>query len=224
MAPKKQKPKRRLTPAQQKQKSKRATWIAIGAIVAVVVIFGVVAASGILGNRSGDNGVLAPDPIEPTKVLLETSVGNITIDLRTDKPITSTNFIDLVAAGAYDNTSFYRSIAGFMIQGGKGPAGGGFPSIRDEIGTNNRNTKYTIAMANAGKNSASSEFFINVADNGQLISGFDSNYTVFGTIINGQDVVDAIANAPVTSDPGFMGGEESLPVDPVVILRATVLP
>jgi peptidyl-prolyl cis-trans isomerase A (cyclophilin A) len=201
------------------------TWIAIAAIVAVVVIFGALAASGILGNRSDtvDLGP-TPDPIEPTKVVLETTAGNITIDLRVDKPITSTNFIDLVNAGEYDNTSFYRTVAGFVIQGGKGIMGGDLPEIRDEIGTNNRNTKYTIAMANHGVNSASSEFFINLVDNGQRTSGFDSKYTVFGTVIDGQDVVDMIANAPVTSDPSIMSGEESIPIDPVVILRATVLP
>jgi len=221
MAPKKQKSKKRLTPAQQKQNSKRTTWIAIGAIVAIVVIFGVVAASGILGNNAPE---VPPDPIDPTKVLLETSVGNITIDLRTDKPITSTNFINLVKAGEYDNTSFYRTMGDFMIQGGKGATGGGLPNIKDEIGTNNRNEKYTIAMANTGKaNSASSEFFINVADNGQLISGFNSYYTVFGTIIDGKDVVDAIATAPVTENPNTPD-EMSVPVDPVIILRATILP
>jgi len=221
MAPKKQKSKKHLTPAQRKQNSKRTTWIAIGAIVAIVVIFGVVAASGILGNNAPE---VPLDPIDPTKVLLETSVGNITIDLRIDKPITSTNFINLVKAGEYDNTSFYRTMEGFMIQGGKGASGDGLPNIKDEIGTNNRNDKYTIAMANANAaNTASSEFFINVADNGQLISGFNSAYTVFGTIIDGQDVVDAIAAAPVTENPA-RPGEMSVPVDPVIILRATVLP
>ncbi|MCL2475952.1 peptidylprolyl isomerase [Candidatus Bathycorpusculum sp.] len=221
MAPKKQKPKKRLTPAQQKQNSKRMTWIAIGAIIAVVVIFGVIAASGILGNNSPE---VPPDPIDPTKVLLETTAGNITIDLRIDKPITSTNFIELVRAGEYDNTSFYRTIEDFMIQGGKGASGGGIPNIKDEIGTNNRNDKYTIAMANTGvANSGSSEFFINVADNGQLISGFNSAYTVFGTIIDGKDVVDAIASAPVTENPA-RPDEMSVPVNPVIILRATILP
>jgi cyclophilin family peptidyl-prolyl cis-trans isomerase len=198
------------------------TWIAIAVIVTVVVIFGVIAASGILSNNSDPDLGPTPDPIEPTKVLLETTAGNITIDLRVDKPITSTNFINLVNAGEYDNTSFYRTVAGFMIQGGKGYVENTIPTIKDEIGTNNHNTKYTIAMANRGANTASSEFFINVANNAQ--GTFDSNYTVFGTVIDGTDIVDAIATAPVTENPYMPNNEVSLPVDPVVILRATVLP
>ncbi|MDR0372200.1 MAG: peptidylprolyl isomerase [Nitrososphaerota archaeon] len=218
MAPKKN--KKRLTPEQRKRKSNRTTWIAIAAIATVVVVFGILAASGLLGNRSDT----PMEPIAPTQVLLETTEGNITIDLRTDKPITSGNFINLVNEGVYDGTTFYRTMAEFMIQGGKGASGGNIPSIKDEIGTNNRNTNYTIAMANTGApNSASSEFFINVADNGQRISGFNSNYSVFGTVIDGTDVVDAIANAPVTENPS-RPGEQSVPVNPVKILRATVLP
>jgi cyclophilin family peptidyl-prolyl cis-trans isomerase len=216
MAPKKQ--KKRLTPAQKRQKSNRTTWIAIGAIVVVVVIFGVLAASGLLGNRSD-----TPEPIGPTKVLLETTAGNITIDLRTDKPITSGNFIKLVKEGKYDGSTFHRTIASFMIQGGK--VDGNVPAIKDEIGTNNRNTNYTIAMATQmnQQNSATSEFFINIEDNGQKYNGFDLTYTVFGNVIEGKDVVDAIANADVTESP-YTPGEMSVPVNPVTIIRATIIP
>ncbi|MDR1993894.1 MAG: peptidylprolyl isomerase [Nitrososphaerota archaeon] len=217
MAPKKN--KKRLTPAQRKQNSNRTTWIAIGAIAAVVITFAILAASGILGNSTNSS----PEPIAPTQVLLETTAGNITIDLRTDKPITASNFINLVNAGEYDGTIFYRTIADFMIQGGIGASAQDVPSIIDEIGTNNRNTNYTVAMANRGPNTASSEFFINVADNGQKFPGFNSNYAVFGTVVEGKDVVDAIATAPVTENPNSPG-EFSVPVDPVKILRATVLP
>ena len=220
MAPKKQKKhKKRLTPAQQRHKSNRTTWIAIGAIAVVLIIFGVLAASGLLGNRSDST----PEPIEPTKVLLETSAGNITIDLRTDKPITSGNFIKLVKEGKYDGSTFHRTIAGFMIQGGK--VDGTVSAIKDEIGTNNRNINYTIAMAKTTQpNSATSEFFINVEDNGMKYApGFDQTYAVFGTVIEGKDVVDAIANAPATENP-YTSGEISVPVNPVTILRATIVP
>jgi len=70
-------------------------------------------------------------------------------------------------------------------------------------------------------NSATSEFFINVADNGQF-PNFDSTYTVFGTVIAGKDVVDAIANAPVTENPN-MPGEMSNPVNPVTIIKASIV-
>jgi cyclophilin family peptidyl-prolyl cis-trans isomerase len=113
-----------------------------------------------------------------------------------------------------------------MIQGGK--VNDPQPSaINDEIGSNNHNINYTIAMAKTSSpNSATSEFFINTVDNSGIIypdgSKFDEIYTVFGTVISGQDVVDAIAKAPVTINPA-MNNENSLPVNPVTILHATII-
>ncbi len=223
MAPKKH--KKHLTPVQKKQKSNKTTWIAIGAIAIVVIIFGVLAGSGLLGNKTGNttNPTATPAPISPTKVLLETSAGNITIDLRTDKPITSGNFINLVQQGKYDGSTFHRTVSSFMIQGGK--VSGTVAAIQDEIGSNNRNTNYTIAMAKTSQpNSATSEFFINIEDNGlKYAPNFDSTYTVFGTVTEGKDVVDAIANAPATENP-YISGEISVPVNPVTITRATIVP
>lgn len=221
MVPKKQ--KKHLTPAQRKQKSNKTTWMAIGAIAIVVILFGILAGSGLLGNKSGSttNPTATPAPISPTKVLLETTAGNITIDLRTDKPITSGNFINLVQQGKYDGSTFHRVDADFMIQGGR--VSGNIPSIQDEIGTNNHNTNYTIAMAKTYQpNSATSEFFINTVDNSR-IPNFDATYAVFGTVIEGKDVVDAIAQAPVTENPA-MNNELSLPINPVTIIRATIVP
>jgi len=80
-----------------------------------------------------------------TKVLLHTTAGDITIQLRTDKPITTANFVNIVQKGWYDGTTFYRTIPDFMMQGGK--ISQTVPSIQDEIGTNNHNVNYTIAMA-----------------------------------------------------------------------------
>ena len=138
-------------------------------------------------------------------------MGDITIQLRTDKPITTANFIKIVQKGWYDGTIFHRVIAGFMIQGGAITQT--IPTINDEIGTNNHNTKYTIAMAKTSSpNSATSEFFINVADNSGIPirwHTFDGTYTVFGTVISGQNVVDAIANAPVTTNPAYWGNRVS---------------
>ena len=136
-------------------------------------------------------------------------------------------FINLVKEGKYDGTTFFRTMTGFMIQGGK--VSGNVPTIKDEIGSNNRNTNYTIAMAKTSQpNSAASDFFINVADNGNLVidnagTRFDAVYTQFGTVIAGQDVVDAIANAPVTANPD-RPSEMSNPVNPVTIISATIVP
>ena len=105
--------------------------------------------------------------------------------------------------------------------------GTGDPSIAtipDEIGSDNENNRGTIAMANTGQpNSAASQFFINVADNGVKSAAiqFDSKYTVFGTVIEGMDVVDAISKVAV----GLNGsGENSKPLTDVVLLRAEILP
>jgi peptidyl-prolyl cis-trans isomerase A (cyclophilin A) len=224
MAPKKQ--KKPIPQKQQKRNSNKTTWMAIGAIAIVVIIFGALAASGMLGNNSGStNPTATPSPIASTKVLLQTTAGNITIDLRTDKPITSTNFINLVKAGKYDGSNFSRVVSGFMIQGGK--VSGTVATIPDEIGSNNRNTQYTIAMAKTSEpNSATSEFFINVADNGQANqqSDFDGTYTVFGNVIAGKDIVDAIANAPAVLNPNMPWTEYSLPVNPVTIIHASIVP
>ena len=193
-----------------RHKSRSKLWLAIG-IIAIIAIS--IAVYAVISNPS------APATIPPTKVLLQTTAGNITIDLRTDKPITSSNFINLVKEGKYDGTTFHRTMTGFMIQGGKVS---GVPTIKDEIGSNNRNVNYTIAMAKTSQpNSATSEFFINVADNGQVIPNFDSTYTVFGTVISGQNVVDAIANAAVGPNAR---GEMSVPVNPVTVIKATIVP
>jgi len=125
-------------------------------------------------------------------VLLSTSMGDIVIELRDDMPITTQNFKNLVQQGVYDGTVFHRVIDGFMIQGGD-PTGTGagdpsIPNIPDEFPDNNRNDKGTISMANAGPNTGSSQFFINLVDNNYL----DSAHPVFGKVIEGMDVVEKI--------------------------------
>ena len=145
-------------------------------------------------------------PNQPeTKVLLRTSMGDITIALRNDMPITTGNFKKLVQQGTFNGTIFHRVIPGFMIQGGD-PTGTGYgdpsiPTINDEIGSNNHNYNGTIAMANTGQpNSGSSQFFINVANNNNLYSSFDSSYPVFGKVISGMNVVMAISNVVTNSN------------------------
>ena len=144
--------------------------------------------------------------------------------MRSDKPITTTNFINLVQQGKYDGTVFHRVIDGFMIQGGA--ISSSIPTIADEIGNNNRNVAYTIAMAKTSDpNSATSQFFINVADNGNMAidqagTKFDAVYTVFGKVTSGQSVVDEIAKAPVTSNAYE---QNSTPITPVTVIKATIL-
>ncbi|MCW4052275.1 MAG: peptidylprolyl isomerase [Candidatus Bathyarchaeota archaeon] len=131
--------------------------------------------------------------------MLETTLGDIKIELYDDMPITTGNFRRLVQQGVYDDTIFHRVIAGFMIQGGDpttktGDGGPLIPSILDEFTDNNRNNRGTIAMANAGPDTGSSQFFINLVDNSALRPFLDDDHPVFGKVIEGMDVVDSIGD------------------------------
>jgi cyclophilin family peptidyl-prolyl cis-trans isomerase len=225
-----------------KRKSSKTLFLAIGIIVIVLIGIGAYILLGQSANQQNTSPTPTPSPstsasqtpspttidpsyVNPTKVLLQTSVGNITLELRSDKPITTSNFINLVQQGKYAGSVFHRVIAGFMIQGGT--ISGSAPTISDEIGNNNHNVAYTIAMAKTSQpNSATSQFFINVADNGnnpidQAGTKFDTVYTVFGRVLLGQSAVNAIANAPVTSNAHE---SNSTPITPVTIIKATILP
>jgi peptidylprolyl isomerase len=158
-----------------------------------------------------------PPPGEAGSVVLVTSMGNITIELFDDMPITTKNFKNLATLGVYDDTIFHRVIAGFMIQGGD-PTGTGYgdPSIatiQDEFRGDQRNLRGTVAMANTGEpNSGSSQFFINLVYNEHL----DGLHPVFGRVIAGMDVVDAISQVPVDG--------ENRPSEPVVLVKAVLVP
>lgn len=150
------------------------------------------------------------------KVLLHTNVGDITIILRNDMPITTGNFKKLIQKGTYNGTIFHRVIAGFMIQGGD-PTGTGYgdpsiPGIKDEFTSTNHNFNGTIAMANAGPNTGSSQFFINQVNNNFL----DSKHPAFGKVIAGIDVVDKIAKVPT--------GSNDKPRTNVTIIGASIVP
>lgn len=153
--------------------------------------------------------------LERDKVLLRTNMGDIIVELYEDMPITTGNFKKLVKQGVYDGTIFHRVIDGFMIQGGD-PTGTGqgdpsIPTIPDEFTDHNRNYRGTIAMANAGPNTGSSQFFINLVDNNYL----DSAHPVFGRVIEGMDVVDNIAK--VETD------ENDRPLQEVIIIKAELV-
>ena len=150
-------------------------------------------------------------------VLLETSEGNIKIELFEDTmPVTAGNFKKLVSEKFYDGVIFHRVISGFMIQGGDptstGRGGPGYV-IKDEFsGTDlDQNDRGTISMANAGPNSGGSQFFINLADNNFL----DGKHPVFGKVVEGLDVVDSIATTETNS--------EDRPIEEVKIINARVI-
>ncbi len=161
------------------------------------------------------------------EVRLETSKGEIVIKLFPDKaPITTQNFIQYVKDGYYQGTIFHRVIPGFMIQGGgfepemKQKTGTRAP-IKNEADNGLRNSRGTIAMARTqDPNSATSQFFINVADNAFLNHGQrDFGYAVFGEVVKGMEVVDAIAAVKT----GSSGMHQDVPLEPVVIKKAEVV-
>jgi len=149
---------------------------------------------------------------EMTKATLNTSMGDITIEFfDKEAPKTVANFVKLAKEGFYDGVKFHRVIKGFMIQGGDpltkddskmafwGTGGPGY-SFPDELGSvnkNNRNDEGTISMANSGKDTNGSQFFINVAPNNFL----DTKHVVFGKVVSGMDVVKKIENVPTNGDP-----------------------
>lgn len=164
-----------------------------------------------------------------TLVKLETTMGDIVLELNAEKaPITVANFIEYVKKGHYDGTIFHRVIAGFMVQGGgmdadmkEKPTG---ESIKNEADNGLTNQNYTVAMARTqDPDSASAQFFINVADNDFLnhraktMEGW--GYTVFGKVVEGTEVVDQI-KAVATGNKGF---HQDVPREPVSIIKATVV-
>jgi peptidyl-prolyl cis-trans isomerase B (cyclophilin B) len=163
------------------------------------------------------------------QVDLETSAGTIRVELDEEKaPETVKNFLTNVENGHYDGTVFHRVIKGFMIQGGgfepgmsQKPTG---PAIKNEAGNGLKNDRYTLAMARtSAPHSATAQFFINAADNEFL--NFKSEtaqgwgYAVFGRVVSGQDVVDAIERVRT----GNRAGHSDVPLDDVTITRATVV-
>jgi peptidylprolyl isomerase len=155
------------------------------------------------------------------EVLLVTSMGNVTIGLYDDMPITAGNFLNLTKSGIYDNTIFHRVVANFVVQGGD-PTGTGkgdpnIPTIPDELPNRHSNVMGNVAMAKTAEaNSASSQFFVNLKDNS---ADLDSNYSVFGKVIDGMGVVQAIGR--VETNPS--GDLQDRPIEDVKLINATVL-
>lgn len=178
---------------------KKTFWLLISGVLIVLIIGAVY-----MANQN-----------KTTKVELETNYGKIVIELYPEQVITSGNFENLVKKGTYDGTIFHRVIEGFMIQGGD-PTGTGYgdpriPKIKDEYNGVQKNNRGTIAMANAGPNTGSSQFFINLVDNNYL----DGRHPVFGKVVEGMDVVDKIAKVPTNS--------QDRPLQEVKILKAKIV-
>ena len=168
-----------------------------------------------------------PSPSKNPSVLMKTTMGEITIELdQLQAPISVKNFLDYVDSKFYDGTIYHRVIPGFMIQGGgftpnlqqkptKAP-------IKNEAGNGLKNATGTLAMARTGiVDSATSQFFINVADNAQLNHRDESpagfGYAVFGKVTAGMDIVKKIEAVKTTARPPH----QNVPETPVVIESVT---
>lgn len=182
---------------------------------------------GIVGSAAAQGGPKA-ESTNP-RVAFDTSKGRIVVELNSDKaPKTVENFLQYVKSGHYNGVIFHRVIDGFMIQTG------GFtsdmtqkstkPPIANEADNGLRNDRGTLAMARtADPNSASAQFFINTVNNDSLNHRSKTpqgwGYTVFGKVVEGMDVVDQIAKVRT----GNRSGHQNVPVEPVVVQKATVL-
>ncbi|MHB0980258.1 MAG: peptidylprolyl isomerase [Thermoleophilia bacterium] len=177
------------------------------------------------GPNTGEGNVSNSNP----RVELKTSMGVIVLELDSAAaPISTENFLAYVADGSYDGTIFHRVIPGFMAQGG------GFtldmnqkaskPPIKNEAGNGLKNLRGTVAMARTGVvDSATAQFFINLVDNGFLDHTANTpqgyGYAVFGKVVSGMDVADAMAAAPTKT----VGQFQDVPQTPIVIEDATLL-
>jgi cyclophilin family peptidyl-prolyl cis-trans isomerase len=166
---------------------------------------------------------------ENTRVLMKTSMGDLTIELFDEQaPITTKNFISYVESGFYDGTIFHRVINDFVIQGG------GFTKemkqketqrpIKNEATNGLKNEKYTLSMARTqDPSSATSQFFINLKDNESLDRAYrfgdGYGYAVFGKIVAGQDVIDKIRQVATTT----VSLHEDVPTKPIVIEKAEIV-
>ena len=181
------------------------------------------------GTQTVSTAPAAGQPANP-RVLIETSKGNITVEVFPGKaPQSAGNFLNYVKTGFYNSTIFHRVIPGFMIQTGgmtadmvEKPKNA---PIQNEADNGLKNLRGTLAMARTGEpHSASSQFFINVADNaflnhrGKSFEGW--GYAVFGQVVDGMDVVDAIVAVP----RGNRGPHGDVPIEPIVMQRVTLLP
>ena len=187
----------------------------LGILIVIVLLIGFATGSKDIKNNETKN------MIENKKVIIETSLGNVELELYPDQaPKTVANFIKLAGEGLYDNTKFHRVIKGFMIQGGdpytKGEDtsvyGTGGPGYKFADEPNNLPmVRGMMAMANSGPNTNGSQFFIVTATETPWLVG---KHTVFGKVISGMETVDKIENSKVN--------QNDLPLTPVIVNKVTV--
>jgi peptidyl-prolyl cis-trans isomerase A (cyclophilin A) len=214
---------------------KRRYFIGLGLILALIMMVSGLAAAQAESEKAKEEAPAeaakaAKKAEEPEKesnplVVMETSKGKLVIELYPkEAPITVENFLHYVNTGYYNGTVFHRVIPGFVIQGGGMTADmqrkKTYAAIENEADNGLKNMKYTLSMARTNDpNSATSQFFINLRDNTTLDhSETNAGYAVFGRVIRGTDIVDAIAKVETTTK----GQYRDVPVQPVTVTKAYV--
>jgi cyclophilin family peptidyl-prolyl cis-trans isomerase len=172
-----------------------------------------------VANQYAQPPAMRIDPEKSYNATLETNKGPIEVEFFPgDAPNTVNNFVCLATDGYYDDTPFHRIVKGFVIQGGDPTGtGSGGPGYRfNDEPVSKDYERGTLAMANAGPNTNGSQFFIVLDD---LRGKLPKNYTIFGRVTDGLDVVDAIANTPTSVG---RSGENSTPNEPITLEKVTV--
>ena len=172
-----------------------------------------------MAGKYTEQPAMRVDPAKSYRATLETNKGTIQVEFfPEDAPITVNNFVCLAEDGYFNGTPFHRIVKGFVIQGGDptgtGSGGPGY-QFADEPVTREYE-RGTLAMANAGPNTNGSQFFIVLED---LRGKLPKNYTIFGRVTEGMDVVDAIATTPTRTG---RSGENSSPTEPITLENVTI--
>lgn len=173
------------------------------------------------------NAAIDPNNLFP-QVKFETSKGVVVVELdRIKAPITVDNFLTYVVTGEYNNTLFHRVIEGFVVQGGGYDVNYVPRKSREDIfnesGNGLKNETYTIAMAKESRpHTANRQFYFNMDDNTNLDPGMSWGYAVFGAVTEGEEVLEEIAKQK--TDYSEELGWEDVPVEPVILIKATLLP
>jgi len=179
------------------------------------------------GKTDQDGSHIQADNYYP-RVVFETTMGNFTVELdRRRAPITVNNFLRYVDKRSFEDTLFHRIIPGFVVQGGGYDADGQdkpkFPAIFNESGNGLKNTTYSIAMARqTDPHTANRQFYFNLNENTSLDPGRDWGYAVFGAVVEGSEVLDAMG--AVETEFSMLLRQPDVPVTPILLKRITLLP
>ena len=174
-----------------------------------------------------DGSDIQPDNTYP-RVKISTNLGEFILELdRFKAPITVNNFLRYVALRSYEDTIFHRVVPNFVVQGGGYTADykpkPSLGKIMNESGNGLKNTYYSIAMAReTDPHSATRQFFINLKDNESLDPGRNWGYTVFGSVVEGFEVIDAMGAVETEYSIDF--GQPDVPIKPIILEKAEILP